>query len=88
MTTIRFAAPVYPAGRHCLLCGTVTMGAVFPPHDAKDKWRWSLFPLGAIPSHTGTAKDEAKAKDALLDVLANRLAEAGLRPIETMEVHP
>lgn len=29
--TLRFAAPIYPAGRHCLLCGSATVGAVFPP---------------------------------------------------------
>lgn len=86
--TIRFAAPAYPGGRMCLLSGTVTMGAVFPPAGPEDKWAWRLFAFGAHPSRTGTAKSEAKAKDALLDALANRLAEAGLRPIEAMEVHP
>ena len=30
--TLRFAAPIYPGGRMCLLCGSVTVGAVFPPN--------------------------------------------------------
>jgi hypothetical protein len=80
MTAIRFAAPLYPGGRHCLLAGSVTMGAVFPPASTKGKWRWTLFQFGASPSRQGTAKDEAAAKGHLMAALAITLASAGLRP--------
>lgn len=85
--TIRFAAPIYPGGRMRLLCGTVTMGAVFPPAGT-GKWAWRLFDFGAHPTRTGTAKTEAAAKDALLAALADALAEAGLRAVDQMEVRP
>lgn len=62
MTALRFAAPVYPGGRHCLLCGSVTVGAVFPPVGADPKWRWRLFGFGANPAREGQEKSEAMAK--------------------------
>jgi hypothetical protein len=85
--TIRFAAPVYPGGRHCLLCGSVTMGAVFPPlHDPGTAnqnlaWVWRLFSFGANPARDGRAKDETTAKGHLLAALALTLAEAALLPV-------
>ncbi len=82
MTALRFVAPVYPGGRHCLLCGSVTVGAVFPPVGAETKWRWRLFPFGANPSREGNAKDEQTAKGHLTAAFALTLAEAGLVPIE------
>ena len=87
---IRFAAPVYEGGRRCLLCGSVTMGAVFPPTSDKagrNHWRWSLFPFGANGAHEGRAKDEATAKGHLLAAFAITLAEAGLTPIATEADH-
>lgn len=81
--TIRFAAPIYPGGRHRLLCGCVTMGAVFPPSLPNDKWRWRLFGFGANPAREGEAKDEATAKGHLSGALALTLAEAGLSTIKT-----
>jgi len=85
---IRFAAPVYPGGRHYLLCRSVTMGAVYPPlgdpGTAKQNfaWVWRLFPFGANPGHEGRAKDETTAKGHLVEALALTLAEAGLAPIQ------
>ena len=80
MTALRFAAPLYPGGRHCLLSGSVTMGAVFPPAKSGGKWRWTLFQFGANPARNGEAKDEAAAKGHLMAALAMTLAHAGLRP--------
>ena len=79
--TIRFAAPIYPGGRHCLLSGSVTMGAIFPPPRAGGKWRWLLLSFGANHAREGNAKDETTAKGHLLSALALTLAEAGLIPI-------
>ncbi|MDN5786519.1 hypothetical protein [Pseudorhodobacter sp.] len=87
--TLRFAAPIYPGGRHCLLCGAMTAGAVFPPledpRSAKKNsdWVWRLFPFGANPAREGRAKDEATAKGHLTAAFAITLAEAGLMPIKT-----
>jgi hypothetical protein len=78
---IRFAAPVYHGGRICLLSGSVTMGAVFPPVTTRQPWRWRLFQFGANPPRDGEAKDAATAKGHLLSALALTLAEAGLAPI-------
>lgn len=82
---IRFAAPLHEGGRHCLLCGSVTMGAVFPPvgsNPGKNPWTWRLFSFGANMARDGRAKDEQTAKGHLLAALALTLAEAGLVPIE------
>ena len=78
--TIRFAAPIHEGGRHCLLCGSVTMGAVFPPVGS-GTWGWRLFSFGANPARNGLAKDEQTAKGHLMAALALTLAEAGLAPI-------
>lgn len=77
---IRFAAPLHEGGRHCLLCGTVTMGAVFPPVGG-GTWVWRLFSFGANQPRDGLAKDEQTAKGRLLAALALTLAQAGLTPI-------
>ncbi len=63
--TVRFAAPLYPGGRHCLLCGTVTVGAVFPPPVSGDDWTWRLWVGGDLVPE-GRAKSERSAKNALL----------------------
>lgn len=82
--TIRFAAPIYPGGRICLLCGNVTVGAVFPPvgnNPGRNPWVWRLFSFGANPARDGRAKDEASAKGHLLTAFAATLREAGLAPM-------
>ncbi len=79
---IRFAAPLTEGGRHCLLCGSITMGAVFPPVGG-GTWVWRLFAFGANQSRDGRAKDEKTAKGHLMAALALTLAEAGLAPIRT-----
>ena len=81
---IRFAAPVYLGGRICLLSGSVTVGAVYPPvgsNPGRNQWEWVLFQFGANPIRRGHASDEATAKGHLLSALAITLAEAGLAPI-------
>lgn len=83
---IRFADPIYEGGRQYLLCGSVTMGAVFPPlgiNSGRSPWVWRLFPFGAGQAREGRAKDEQTAKGHLLAALAITLAEAGLVPINS-----
>lgn len=64
--TVRFAAPLYPGGRHCLLCGTMTVGAAFPPVTIGEKWGWRLWACGEQAATEGRAKSEQAAKNALL----------------------
>lgn len=78
MTTIRFAAPIFPGGRHCLLCGSVTVGAVFPPVGADTKWRWRLFPFGANHAREGREKSEAMARAQVRAAFKATLQDAGL----------
>ena len=78
MTALRFAAPIFPGGRHCLLCGSVTVGAVFPPVGSETKWRWRLFPFGANPSREGHAKSEAMAKAETRAAFKDLLKSASL----------
>lgn len=82
MRTIRYAAPAFPGGRHCLLCGSVTVGAVFPPVGADTRWRWRLFGFGANPVREGIASDETSAKGHLVSAFALTLADAGLTPVK------
>lgn len=80
-TTIRFAAPIYPGGRHCLLCGTVTVGAVFPPAgNPPNKWAWRVWVNGNGSASVGHAKDEAKAKVGAMSAFNDFLAAADLVP--------
>lgn len=81
--TIRFAAPMSPEGRHSLLCGSATMGAVYPPAGTEcgeTEWVWQLFDFGENPRRLGRAKDEATAKGHLVASLALTLVDAGLAP--------
>lgn len=79
---VRFTAPLHEGGRHCLLCGSITMGAVFPPGGG-GKWVWRLFSFGANQPREGLAKDEQTANGRLLAALVLTLAKAGLAPIAT-----
>lgn len=83
--TLRFAAPVYPGGRHCLLCGKVTVGAVFPPTRPGHAWHWRLWLNGKTCATTGNAKSEQAAKNATLAACRDFLREAGLTEIEKRE---
>lgn len=81
---IRFAAPAYPGGRHCLMCGKITVGAVFPPvGHPPNQWTWRLwiYPPGDRAPE-GRAKDETRAKHAALTAFGNFLKEAQLAPVE------
>ena len=79
--TIRFAAPLYPGGRHCLLCGTVTVGAVFPPVTIGEKWGWRLLVGGEQAATEGRAKSEQAAKNALLARFRDFLRAAELEEV-------
>lgn len=79
--TIRFAAPVYPGGRHLLICGAVAVGAVFPTvGNPPNKWAWGVWVNGRTVSDNGLAKDEARAKAAAMSAFNDFLAAAGLMP--------
>lgn len=75
---IRFAAPLYPGARHCLFCGEIIMGAVFPPVSTGNTWVWRLFAFGTEQSREGLAKNEGTAKGQLLAALVLTLSKAGL----------
>ena len=78
---IRFAAPEYEGGRHRLMSGTVTVGAVFPPVGTPPgKWAWRIFALGQQPAIDGQSKDETHAKDAALKAFTDFLKGAHLVP--------
>lgn len=63
MTGVRFAAPTYSGGRHCLLCGSVTVGAVFPPvGHPPNKWAWRVWVTASGQAEHGHSKSEALAK--------------------------
>lgn len=80
--TLRFAEPRYPGGRHCLLCGSATVGAVFPPAVAGDDWCWRLWVSGETFAPDGRAKSEQAAKNALLGRFRAFLRAAELEEVE------
>ncbi len=74
---IRFLPPSWPGDRRLAMCGSVEVGAVFPPCGAMTKWRWTLW----IAEAAGTchrARSEAEAKAALQAAWAQWMAKAGL----------
>lgn len=79
---IVFAASKYSGGRHSLLCGEITMGAVVPPISQCSRWVWRLFSFGSNPPREGQAKDETEAKGHLAAALALTLKSAGLKPAD------
>lgn len=63
---LRFGAPLTPGARHPLLCGSVTVGAVFPPAQGTGLWFWRLWiNCKGLPS-IGNATDEPRAKAAAI----------------------
>lgn len=83
--TLRFADPEYPGGRHCLLCGRVTVGAAFPPMVKGDDWVWRLWVSGEVYAPNGRAKSEQAAKNALLARFRDFLRMAGLKEVNDDE---
>lgn len=75
---LRFAAQIYPGGRHCLLCGAITVGAVFPPAVTGDNWTWRQWINAGPSTPEGRARTEQAAKAALLARFRDFLREAGL----------
>lgn len=80
--TLRFAAPAYPGGRHCLMCGSVTVGAVFPPAVKGDDWVWRLWVSGETSAPHGRAKSEQAAKNAFLARFRDFLRAAELQEMK------
>lgn len=64
--TLRFDPPLAPSARHCLNCGSVTVGAVFPPAKESGPWTWRVWQNGKSFPSEGTAKDEPRAKAAAI----------------------
>lgn len=84
--TIRFAAPIYPGGRICLLSGSVTVGAVFPPAGPIKEWTWSVRRFGGAGRATlHRAPTEQAAKNALLASWLDFVRAAGLQVVEAAE---
>lgn len=80
--TLRFAAPVFPGGRHCLVCGSVTVGAVFPPvgnDPGRLPWVWRVWVNGRTCADDGRAKTELAAKSAAIGAFRTFLQDAGLQ---------
>ena len=80
--TLRFAAPDYPGGRHCLKSGSVTLGAVFPPAVKGDDWVWRLWVSGETSAPNGRAKSEQAAKNAILARFRDFLRKAELEEVK------
>ncbi len=76
--TARIAAPLYPGGRHCLLVGDITAGAIFPPVGDGGKWVWRFWLSGALAAPEGHCKTEAAARRAILAEWQSFLDRAGL----------
>lgn len=87
--TIRFAAPLYPQGRMCLLCGSVTVGAVFPPVGTPpNKWAWRVWVTADGFARDGSAKSEQAAKTAAMAAFSDFLTAAGLASQATAQETP
>lgn len=79
--TIRFLPPDYPGGRHLLMCGQVSAGAIFPPSGyvtPGSVWTWRVW-MGVGIVKEGKAKTELAAKDAALTALHDFMDRAGLQ---------
>ena len=79
--TLRFAAPVYPGGRHCLLCGSATVGAIFPPVGLGGEWVWRVWVTADRTTRDGRTKSEATAKAKCRAAFKDFLATAQLQII-------
>lgn len=77
--TARFAPPLYPGGRLCLVTGSVTVGAVYPPPSPGGRWRWRLWVADEWNCGDGSAASELAAKNALLGRWRRFLTAAGLQ---------
>ena len=79
--TLRFAAPLYPGGRMCLICGSATVGAVFPPAGEaqhRHPWVWRVWVTSDLKTREGRAKSEYAAKNAAMAAFKDFLRMAGL----------
>lgn len=77
--SLHFAAPSYRGGRHLLKCGSVSVGAVFPPVRGTE-WQWRCFLTELGQTAQGTAKSELAAKNELLARFRDFLRSAELEP--------
>jgi hypothetical protein len=60
------------------MCGSVTVGAVFPPGGREGNWAWRVWVNGKSFPSEGTAKDQARAKAAAIAAFRGFLDQAGL----------
>lgn len=76
---IGWRAPSYAGDRRVAMCGTVEVGAIFPPLGSEKKWRWRLWGGAGSFAKEGTAPTELGAKVALDNAWAGFLNRAGLQ---------
>lgn len=82
MTSLRFIPPAYDSDRRLLRCGTIDVGAVFPPIGTpRDSlpWVWQLWLSGRSWALEGRAKSELAAKNKLMAEFEEFLRNAGLQ---------
>lgn len=84
MGALRFAASVHPNGRMCLMCGSATVGAVFPPVGTPPgDWVWRVWiHENPVSTREGRAKSELAAKNAALAAFEVFLRAANLQVVE------
>lgn len=75
-----FLKPAYAGGRIPLATGEVIVGAIFPPTGPRAAWRWTLFQTGEAQKTEGGAKEEATAREQILEAWHTRCAAMGLTP--------
>ena len=79
---LRFLPPAYPGGRLPLFCGSVAVGAVFPPAgDPPGKWAWRVWVTAQLYASEGQSTTEAKAKAAAIAAFRVFLDAARLVPM-------
>lgn len=89
--TLRFEPSGYSGGRDTLFCGTVAVGAVFPPSPppetrltadpkARGRWRWRVWVTRNGVPRDGEARSSADAQAAAMREFRDFLHAARLVP--------
>ncbi|WP_411033827.1 hypothetical protein [Shinella sp. BYT-45] len=71
---------VWQPSRLVYVCGTVSVGAVFPPACPGGKWRWRMLVDGRLSPEEGKAKTQDEARQAVEKRFAAFLDRAALKP--------
>jgi hypothetical protein len=75
---IYWRKPAYEGDRHLAMCGSVTVGAVFPPI-GKKHWRWRVWFGATVHPWEGKAKTEEQARAEVVVHFQRFLEQAGLQ---------